>query len=80
MAGLRVIAVLSFAGGVGKTTLAVEIATLVAARARIRSMEGTEQAVRVLVLDAARTASAVGLRLGLDPAALSGRLEPADSA
>lgn len=71
VAGLRVTAVLSFAGGVGKTTLAVEIATLVAARARIRSMEGTEQAVRVIVLDAARTASAVGLRLGLDPAALS---------
>ena len=76
VAGLRVIAVLSFAGGVGKTTLAVEIATLVAARARIRSMEGTEQAVRVLVLDAARTASAVGLRLGLDPAALSAAWSP----
>ena len=76
VAGLRVIAVTSFAGGVGKTTLAVEIATLVAARARIRSMEGTEQAVRVIVLDAARTASAVGLRLGLDPAALSAAWSP----
>ena len=76
VAGLRVIAVLSFAGGVGKTTLAVEIATLVAERARIRSMEGTEQAVRVIVLDAARIASAVGLRLGLDPAALSAAWSP----
>ena len=69
--GLRVVAITSFAGGVGKTTLAVEIATLVASRARIRSLEGAEQAVRVLVLDAARLASAVGLRLGLDPAALA---------
>ena len=69
--GMRIVAVTSFAGGVGKTTLAVEIATLVASRARIRSLEGSEQAVRVLVLDAARLASAVGLRLGLDPAALA---------
>lgn len=69
--GLRVVAITSFAGGVGKTTLAVEIATLVASRARIRSLEGTEQAVRVLILDASRLASAVGLRLGLDPAALA---------
>ena len=78
--GLRVVAVTSFAGGVGKTTLAVEIATLVASRARIRSLEGAEQAVRVLVLDAARLASAVGLRLGLDPAALSAVPEPSDLA
>ena len=69
--GLRLICVLGFAGGVGKTTLAVEIATLVAARARIRPIEGAEQGVRVLILDAARIASAVGLRLGLEPAALS---------
>ena len=69
--GLRLVGVLGFAGGVGKTTLAVEIATLVAARARIRPIEGAEQGVRVLILDAARIASAVGLRLGLEPAALS---------
>ena len=69
--GLRLVCLLSFAGGVGKTTLAVEIATLVAGRARIRTIDGDEQAVRVLILDASRTASAVGLRLGLDPAALS---------
>jgi cellulose biosynthesis protein BcsQ len=69
--GPRLVCVASFAGGVGKTTLAVEIATLVAARARIRTIEGDEGPVRVLVLDASRTTSAVGLRLGLEPAALS---------
>ena len=69
--GPRLVCVASFAGGVGKTTLAVEIATLVGARARVRTIDGDEQPVRVLVLDASRTASAVGLRLGLDPAALS---------
>ncbi len=69
--GPRLICVASFAGGVGKTTLAVEIATLVADRARVRTLDGDEQPVRVLVLDASRAASAVGLRLGLDPAALS---------
>ena len=69
--GLRLVCVLGFAGGTGKTTLTVEIATLVAARARIRPIDGAEQSVRVLILDAARVASAVGLRLGLEPAALS---------
>ncbi len=69
--GPRLVCVASFAGGVGKTTLAVEIATLVADRARVRTLDGDEQPVRVLVLDASRSASAVGLRLGLDPAALS---------
>jgi MinD-like ATPase involved in chromosome partitioning or flagellar assembly len=69
--GLRVVCVLGFAGGTGKTTLTVEIATLVAARARIRPIDGAEQGVRVLILDAARVASAVGLRLGLEPGALS---------
>jgi CO dehydrogenase nickel-insertion accessory protein CooC1 len=69
--GPRLVCVASFAGGVGKTTLAVEIATLVGARARVRTIDGDEQPVRVLVLDASRTASAIGLRLGLEPAALS---------
>jgi MinD-like ATPase involved in chromosome partitioning or flagellar assembly len=69
--GLRLVCVLGFAGGVGKTTLTVEIATFVAARARVRPIEGPEQGLRVLILDAARVASAVGLRLGLEPAALS---------
>lgn len=67
----RIVCVASFAGGVGKTTLAAEIATLVGSRARVRTIDGDEQSVRVLVLDASRIASAVGLRLGLDPAALS---------
>lgn len=68
---MRVVVVAGFAGGVGRTTLVTEIATLVATHARIRSLDGAEQAVRVLILDAARIASAVGLRLGLAPAALS---------
>ena len=69
--GLRLVCVTSFAGGVGKTTLTVEIATLIGARARVRTIDGDEQPVRVLVLDASRIASAVGLRLGLEPADLS---------
>lgn len=69
--GPRLVCLASFAGGVGKTTLTVEIATLVAARARVRTIEGDEGPLRVLVLDASRSASAVGLRLGLAPAALS---------
>ena len=68
---MRVVAVAGFAGGVGRTTLAAEIATLVGSHARIRSLDGAETSVRVLVLDAARLASAVGLRLGVAPAALA---------
>ena len=69
---MRVVAVAGFAGGVGRTTIAAEVATLVGAHARIRGLDGAESAVRVLLLDAARLTSAVGLRLGLSPAALSG--------
>ncbi len=68
---MRVVAVAGFAGGTGRTTLAAEIATLVASGARIRGLDGVDMAVRVLVLDAARLAGAVGLRLGLAPAALA---------
>jgi MinD-like ATPase involved in chromosome partitioning or flagellar assembly len=68
---MRVVALAGFAGGVGRTTLAGEIATLVGSHARIRGLDGAETGVRVLVLDAARLASAVGLRLGLPPAALA---------
>jgi CO dehydrogenase nickel-insertion accessory protein CooC1 len=69
---MRVVAVAGFAGGVGRTTIAAEIATLVGSHARIRGLDGAESAVRVLVLDAARLSSAMGLRLGLSPAALAG--------
>ena len=75
LAGLRVVGVLSFAGGVGKTTLAVEVATYVAARARYRTLDGDEQALRVLLLDASRTSPAAGLRLGLDADAVSRAME-----
>lgn len=68
---MRVVAVAGFAGGTGRTTLAAEVATLVAASARIRVPDGSERAVRVLLLDAARLASAAGLRLGLPPAAIA---------
>jgi MinD-like ATPase involved in chromosome partitioning or flagellar assembly len=71
VAGLRVVVVMSFAGGVGRTTLAVEAASLVAARARYRTIEGEERRVGVLLLDASRLAPSAGLRLGLDPEALS---------
>ncbi len=77
VAGLRVITILSCAGGVGKTTLAVELASLLAARGGYRTLDGAEHALAVLVLDAARQAPAVGLRLGLDPASLA-RLPQAD--
>lgn len=76
--GLRIAAFTSFAGGVGKTTLAAEVATLIAARARYRTLEGEELPLRVLLLDASRvTAGAAGIRLGLDGEALSGASNPA---
>lgn len=71
LAGLRVVGLLSFAGGVGKTTLAVELATYVAAHARYRTIEGDTRALRVLLLDASRTSPAAGLRLGLEAEAVS---------
>ena len=76
--GLRIGALLSFAGGVGKTTLAVEAATLVAAHARYRTMDGDEHPLRVLLLDASRvTSGAAGMRLGLSGDALARAANPA---
>jgi CO dehydrogenase nickel-insertion accessory protein CooC1 len=69
--GPRLACFLSFAGGVGKTTLAVETSTLIATHARYRSADGEAHRLRVLVVDAARLSSSVGLRLGVDPDALS---------
>lgn len=69
--GPRVACFLSFAGGVGKTTLAVEAASLLATRARYRSADGAAHRLRVLLVDAARPAPAAGLRLGIEPDALS---------
>ncbi len=69
--GLRVVCLVSFVGGTGRTTLAVETASLVADRARYQTMDGDERPVRVLLVDANRLASAVGLRLGLSSEALS---------
>ena len=75
--GLRIACFTSFAGGVGKTTLAVEVATLVAALARYRTLEGEELPLRVLLLDASRvTAGAAGIRLGLNGEALSRASNP----
>lgn len=67
----RIVCLLSFAGGVGKTTLAVELAMYLAAHGRYRGADGAAHALDVLLIDAARVAPAVGLRLGLSPRALS---------
>lgn len=76
--GLRIAAFVSFAGGVGKTTLAVEAATLIAAHARYRTLDGDELPLRVLLLDASRvTAGAAAIRLGLDGEAISKASNPA---
>ncbi len=75
--GLRIACFTSFAGGVGKTTLAVEVASLVAAFARYRTLEGEERPLRVALLDASRVSSgAAGIRLGLDGEALSRAANP----
>lgn len=69
--GLRLVCFVSFAGGVGKTQLAVEVASLVASAARYLTADGAEEAVRVLVLDTARFAPAAAFRLGVPPGQLS---------
>jgi MinD-like ATPase involved in chromosome partitioning or flagellar assembly len=69
--GLQIACLLSFAGGVGKTTLAVEMGSLVGSRARYRTLEGEERSVRVLVVDAARSTPACHLRLGVDASTVS---------
>jgi len=63
--GPRLVCFLSFVGGVGKTTLAVEAATYIANRAQYRTADGETLPVRVLLIDAARMSAAVGLRLGI---------------
>jgi Mrp family chromosome partitioning ATPase len=68
---LHIVCFMSFAGGVGKTTLAVEAATLVGSRARYRTLDGEVRPLRVLLLDAARTNPAAALRLGLDAETIS---------
>jgi MinD-like ATPase involved in chromosome partitioning or flagellar assembly len=71
LGGLHVVCFLSFAGGVGKTTLAVEAASLIGSRARYRTLDGEVRPLRVLLLDAARTSPTAALRLGLDPETVS---------
>jgi MinD-like ATPase involved in chromosome partitioning or flagellar assembly len=63
--GPRLVCFLSFVGGVGKTTLAVEAATYIANRAKYRTADGETLPVRTLLIDAARMSAAVGLRLGI---------------
>lgn len=71
LGGLHVVCFLSFAGGVGKTTLAVEAASLIGSRARYRTLDGEARTLQVLLLDAARTSPTAALRLGLDPETVS---------
>ena len=66
----RLVCFLSFAGGVGKTTLAVETASLVGKTAR-HGVEDGSGPVRVLLLDAVRFAPAAAIRLGVPPSNLS---------
>jgi MinD-like ATPase involved in chromosome partitioning or flagellar assembly len=68
---LHVVCFMSFAGGVGKTTLAVEAASLVGSRARYRTLGGEVRPLRVLLLDASRANPAAALRLGIDPDTVS---------
>jgi CO dehydrogenase nickel-insertion accessory protein CooC1 len=74
--GLRLVCFLSFAGGVGKTTLAVETASLVGTIGRYVAGNGSEAPVRVLLIDAARFAPAAAIRLGVPPAALASAWAP----
>lgn len=71
LGGLQIVCFLSFAGGVGKTTLAVEAASLIGSRARYRTLDGEVRPLQVLLLDAARTSPTAALRLGLDPDTVS---------
>ena len=71
LGGLHVVCFMSFAGGVGKTTLAVEAASLICSRARYRTLDRETRPLRVLLLDAARMSPAAALRLGLDPDTVS---------
>ena len=68
--GPRLVCFLSFVGGVGKTTLAVETATFIATRLSIERRR-RDMPVRALVIDAARMSAPVGLRLGIHPDELS---------
>ena len=67
----RLVCFLSFAGGVGKTTLAVEVASLVGKTGHIASEDHSAAPLRVLLLDAARFAPAAAIRLGVPPSNLS---------
>ena len=69
--GLQIACLMSFAGGVGKTTLAVEVASLIGSRARYQTLDGEQRTVRVLLIDAARSNPACHLRLGVDPGTVS---------
>ena len=74
--GLRLVCFVSFAGGVGKTTLAVETASLVGSIGRYVAGDGSEAAVSVLLIDAARFAPAAAIRLGVPPAGLASAWAP----
>jgi MinD-like ATPase involved in chromosome partitioning or flagellar assembly len=66
----RVVGFFSLAGGTGRTTLAVEVGAILAARGRVAEATG-RWGPRVALLDLARRNPSVGLRLGL-PAPCAG--------
>lgn len=72
----RLVCFLSFAGGVGKTTLAVEAASLAGKTGHLEAPEESGALVRVLLIDASRFAPAAAIRLGVPPSGLSTSWKP----
>lgn len=67
----RVVGFFSLAGGTGRTTLAVEVATILALRGRVATATG-EPTARVVLLDLARRNPTVGLCLGMPAPSIPG--------
>jgi MinD-like ATPase involved in chromosome partitioning or flagellar assembly len=73
--GSRVVAFFSLNGGTGRTTLAVEVAALLAVRGRAAAAAG-DRGLRVALLDLTERSPAAALRLGIPLPAGPGANEP----